>query len=76
MLASWPPSRCLALADRRESERLSSRGQLRHDTIGRRYYDRKLEQGKTSKEALRALKRRISDSVYRHLTDDARQLRS
>ena len=50
--------------------------QLRHDTIGRRYYDRKREEGKTSKEALRALKRRISDTVYRHLVNDARQLRS
>ncbi|MGA9278407.1 transposase [Ilumatobacter sp.] len=50
--------------------------QLRHDTIGRRYYDRKIEQGKTSKEALRALKRRISDTVYRHLVNDAQQLRS
>ena len=49
--------------------------QLRHDTIGRRYYDRKLEEGKTSKEALRALKRRISDTVYRHLTNDARRAR-
>jgi transposase len=49
--------------------------QLRHDTIGRRYYDRKIEEGKTSKEALRALKRRISDTVYRHLVNDARQLR-
>ena len=48
--------------------------QLRHDTIGRRYYDRKIEQGKTSKEALRALKRRISDTVYRHLVNDARRL--
>ncbi len=48
--------------------------QLRHDTIGRRYYDRKIEQGKTSKEALRALKRRISDTAYRHLLNDARQL--
>lgn len=42
---------------------------------GRRYYDRKLEQGKTSREALRSLKRRISDTVYRHLVNDAQQLR-
>ena len=50
--------------------------QLRHDTIGRAFYDRKLEEGKTSKEALRALKRRLSNVVYRHLVADARQLRS
>jgi transposase len=42
------------------------------DTPGRAYYDRKIDEGKTSKEALRALKRRISDVVYRHLVADAR----
>ena len=50
--------------------------QLRHDTIGRAFYDRKLEEGKTSKEAIRALKRRLSDTVYRHLVNDARHLNS
>ncbi|WP_420813694.1 transposase [Planosporangium thailandense] len=38
--------------------------QLRHDTEGRRYYRRKLAAGKTSMEAMRALKRRLSDLVY------------
>ena len=32
---------------------------------GRAYYDRKLAEGKTHKEALRSLKRRISDAIYR-----------
>ncbi len=45
--------------------------QLRNPTAGRAYYDRKVAEGKTSKEALRALKRRLSDVVYRHLTADA-----
>jgi transposase len=45
--------------------------QLRYDTEGRAYYDRKIAEGKTSKEAVRALKRRISDRVYRHLITDA-----
>jgi transposase len=45
--------------------------QISHHTQGRVYYDKKLEEGKTNKEALRALKRRISNSVYRHLTADA-----
>jgi len=45
--------------------------QLRPDTNGRTYYQRKLAEGKTSKEAIRALKRRISDAVYRQLTIDA-----
>ena len=48
--------------------------QLRHDTIGRAYYDRKIEEGKTPKEAIRALKRRLSDTVYRHLVNDTRHL--
>jgi transposase len=33
-------------------------------TEGRGYYDRKIAEGKTGKEALRALKRRISDALY------------
>jgi transposase len=40
---------------------------------GRGYYERKVAEGKTRREALRALKRRISDVVYRHLTSDARR---
>ena len=47
--------------------------QLRHPSEGRTYYDKKTTEGKTSKEALRALKRRISDRVYRHLVSDARR---
>jgi transposase len=46
--------------------------QLRHDTLGRAYLDRKVAEGKTTKEAIRSLKRRISDVVYRHLEADAR----
>ena len=37
------------------------------------YYDKKLDEGKTNKEALRALKRRISDAVYRRLVTDAQR---
>ena len=48
--------------------------QLRYDTPGRRFYDRKVAEGKTTKEALRALKRRLSDVIYRHLAIDARRL--
>ena len=46
--------------------------QLRHDTEGRVYYRRKLAAGKTPMEALRCLKRRISDVIYRRLVADAR----
>jgi transposase len=44
--------------------------QIRYQTPGREYFDRKLSEGKTKKEALRCLKRRISDSVYRQLRID------
>jgi transposase len=40
---------------------------------GRKFYDRKLDEGHTPKKAIRALKRRISDVVYRHLVADARR---
>jgi transposase len=45
--------------------------QLRHPlTKGRVFYERKLEEGKTKKEAIRSLKRRLSDVVYRQLLED------
>ncbi|CAM3778309.1 IS110 family transposase [Nocardioides marinus] len=45
--------------------------QLRNDTEGRRYYDRRRADGKTPMEAMRALKRRLSNIVYRAMLDDA-----
>src|SRR5215469_8751014 len=45
--------------------------QIRHQTDGRRYFDRKVADGKSNKEALRALKRQISNAVYARLVDDA-----
>ena len=46
--------------------------QIRHlHSPGRAYYDRKLAEGKTKKEAIRALKRRISDALYDRLVADA-----
>jgi len=38
---------------------------------GRPCYDKKLAEGKTAKEALRALKRQVSDAFYKHLKADA-----
>jgi transposase len=40
---------------------------------GRAYYDKKLAEGKTHREALRALKRQISDAVFTRLRADARR---
>jgi transposase len=44
--------------------------QFRMPGPGQDYYRRKQAAGKTHNEALRCLKRRISDAVYRHLADD------
>src|SRR6516165_8858191 len=74
--------------DRRKVYRLSLRGnrrlnhaihmaaisQIRHKrSEGRAYYEKKLAEGKTHKEALRCLKRRISDAIYAALVADARR---
>src|SRR5262249_38049482 len=46
--------------------------QIRHrHSDGRAYYDKKRAEGKTANEALRALKRRISDAVFACLRADA-----
>ena len=46
--------------------------QVRSKTsAGHAYYSRKIAESKTHKEAMRALKRRISDAIYRHLVADA-----
>ena len=46
--------------------------QIRHrHSPGRGYYERKLAQGHTPREAIRSLKRRLSDVAWRHLTADA-----
>ncbi len=46
--------------------------QIRHPgNPGRDYYDQKLAEGKTRREALRSLKRQISNVVWRHLVYDA-----
>ena len=44
--------------------------QLRNATEGRAYYDRKVAAGKTANEAMRCLKRRLSDIAYRTMLDD------
>jgi len=47
--------------------------QLRNDTDGRAYYRRKLAAGKTAMKAIRCLKRRLSDVVYKQMINDARR---
>ena len=73
---------------RRKIYRLSRRGNRRHGHVihmaavtqvsqrhsdGRAYYERKLAEGKTPKEALRCLKRRVSDAVFAQHQADARR---
>jgi len=45
----------------------------RYDSRGGAYYAKKFAAGKGKKGALRCLKRRLSDSVYRQLVDDQKQ---
>ena len=48
--------------------------QVRHrHSEGRAYYDKKLAEGKTPKEALRALKRQVSNAIFACLQADARR---
>jgi transposase len=42
------------------------------DSDGRTYFERKVAEGKTKMEAIRALKRHVSNAVYRQLLLDAR----
>ena len=76
---------------RRKIYRLSRRGnrrlnhaihmaavtQIRHrHSPGRAYYDRKIAEGHSGKEAIRALKRRISDAIYVRLPTTAQHRRA
>src|SRR3954467_9340739 len=45
--------------------------QLRNPTEGRAYFDRRKAHGKASMEAMRRLKRRLSDIVFKRIADDA-----
>ncbi len=46
--------------------------QARSDARGGAYYHKKMAEGKSRKEALRCLKRRISDTVFKSLVADSR----
>lgn len=45
--------------------------QARHDPRARAYLDRRRAEGRTRRDALRALKRQLSDAVYQQLRQDA-----
>jgi hypothetical protein len=78
----------LTQACRRITHRLSRRGnrrlnhalhiaaitQIRNShSVGRGYYDRKLAESHTPREAIRSLKRRLSDIAWRHLVADVQR---
>ena len=44
--------------------------QIRLGGVGRAYFEHRLELGDTKREAIRALRRRISDQVFRRMRDD------
>lgn len=50
---------------------IAALSQMRHAGPGRDYYLRKIAAGKTKRAALRCLKRRISNVIYRQLVADA-----
>ena len=54
-------------------QRWFSTTQIRLDTPGRAYYRRKIASGKSRAEAMRCLRRRISDALYRQLRTDAKR---
>jgi len=45
--------------------------QARSDARGGTYYRKKIAEGKSHKEALRCLKRRVCDAVFRSLLEDS-----
>ncbi len=45
--------------------------QARGDPRGNAYYRKKLEEGKLRREAMRCLKRRVSDAVFEALVADS-----
>jgi len=46
--------------------------QLRHEPLAQAYYAKKRAEGKTARSALRCLKRRLVDVIYRRLRDQER----
>ena len=82
-MQEWPR---LSTPVGRTAHRLSRRGhrklnnaihiaaisQIRHPhSDGRAYFDRKVTEGKTKREAVRSLKRQIANALYRQLVLDA-----
>jgi transposase len=52
---------------------IMARTQIRNPSAGRAYYERKKADGKAPMEAMRCVKRRLSDIVYRQMLNDSMQ---
>lgn len=52
---------------------IAAMSQIRLDTEGRAYYRRKRAEGKKSLEAIRCLKHKFSDAIYRQLLEDTQR---
>jgi transposase len=50
---------------------IMARVQIRNPSQGRDYHDRKKADGKSPMEAMRCVKRRLSDIVFQHMLNDA-----
>jgi hypothetical protein len=46
----------------------------RGHSAGRAYYERRIEEGRTKRDAVRAFKRQISNAVFRQLLVDAERV--
>ena len=49
---------------------IMARVQIRNPSVGRDYYDRKKGDGKSPMEAMRCVKRRLSDIVYQQMLNE------
>jgi transposase len=52
---------------------IMARTQIRNPSAGRAYYERKKADGKAPMEAMRCVKRRLSDIVYQQMLNDSMQ---
>jgi hypothetical protein len=69
-LQECPPRELRKLRQLKHAINIAALAQISHDTPGRAYYLAEQADGKSRKEAMRCLKRRVSDAVFRQLRTD------
>ena len=55
---------------------MSAINQVRYEGKGGVYYRKKIAEGKTHRESMRCLKRRVSDAVFKKLMADLKEVRT